>query len=189
MRLTVVTLASARRWISVAGAPRFIQSAGDGETGIRSAGVESPKRPRYVNKGEIDRAIADCNEAIRLEPKQTPAYAYRGVAYEKKGDPKNAKVDFETALSLPVNNFPIDGRLAHEMARTRLAALSVAGTAQAPKPPAIPPPAADCSRAETHWKSAEDIKTLAVYEDHLARFPTCDFATLATARIEALKKK
>jgi hypothetical protein len=23
-----------------------------------------------------------------------------------------------------------------------------------------------------HWKSAEEIRTLAVYEDHLARFPS-----------------
>jgi hypothetical protein len=50
-------------------------------------------------------------------------------------------------------------------------------------------PAADCSLAETHWKSAEEIKTLEAYADHLARFPDCPFATLARARIEALKKK
>jgi hypothetical protein len=43
--------------------------------------------------------------------------------------------------------------------------------------------------AETHWKSAESIGTLAVYNDHLARFPNCVFSTLAAARIEALKKQ
>ncbi len=48
--------------------------------------------------------------------------------------------------------------------------------------------AGDCTRAEVHWKSAEEIKTLAVYVDHLARFPNCDFAILARARINALKK-
>jgi hypothetical protein len=51
-----------------------------------------------------------------------------------------------------------------------------------------PPPAADCSSAETHWKSAESIGTLAAYNDHLARFPNCVFSTLGAARIEALKK-
>jgi len=51
-----------------------------------------------------------------------------------------------------------------------------------------PPPAADCSLAETHWKSVESIGTLAAYKDHLARFPNCVFSTLATARIEALRK-
>jgi hypothetical protein len=50
------------------------------------------------------------------------------------------------------------------------------------------PPAADCSLAETHWKSVESIGTLAAYQDHLARFPNCVFSTLATARIEALRK-
>ena len=37
--------------------------------------------------------------------------------------------------------------------------------------------------------SAEEIKTVAVYEDHLARFPNCEFAVLATARIQSLKKQ
>ena len=64
--------------------------------------------------------------------------------------------------------------------------------AAAATPPAVaapaPPPAADCSLAETHWKSAESIGTLAAYSDHLARFPNCVFSTLAAARIEALKK-
>ena len=62
--------------------------------------------------------------------------------------------------------------------------------AQATASPAQPAlaGAADCARAETHWKSAEEIKTIAVYEDHLARYPACDFALLAKARIEALKK-
>ena len=49
-------------------------------------------------------------------------------------------------------------------------------------------PAADCARAETHWKSAEEIKTVAVYEDHLARFPNCEFSALASARIQSLKR-
>lgn len=47
---------------------------------------------------------------------------------------------------------------------------------------------ADCTQAETHWKSAEEIRTIPVYEDHLARFGQCAFATLAKARIEALRK-
>jgi hypothetical protein len=50
------------------------------------------------------------------------------------------------------------------------------------------PPAADCSSAETHWKSVESIGTLAAYNDHLARFPKCVFSTLAAERIKALKK-
>jgi hypothetical protein len=51
-----------------------------------------------------------------------------------------------------------------------------------------PAPAAACDLAAAHWASAESIGTLAAYEDHLARFPNCTFATLAKARIEALRK-
>lgn len=50
------------------------------------------------------------------------------------------------------------------------------------------PVAADCGPAETHWKSAEQIKSLMVYRDHLARFPHCSFAGLAAARIEQFSK-
>jgi hypothetical protein len=51
------------------------------------------------------------------------------------------------------------------------------------------PGSADCAQAATHWKSAEEIRTVAVYEDHLARFPHCDFATLANARIQSLRSR
>lgn len=44
-----------------------------------------------------------------------------------------------------------------------------------------------CAAAGLHWRSAEAIGTLAVFEDHLARFPGCPFAGLARARIEALR--
>jgi uncharacterized caspase-like protein len=51
------------------------------------------------------------------------------------------------------------------------------------------PPTADrCASAETHWRSAEAIATIAAFEDHLTRFPECAFAGLARARIEHLKK-
>jgi hypothetical protein len=53
---------------------------------------------------------------------------------------------------------------------------------------AAAPQRSDCAQAETHWKSAEEIRTIPVYEDHLARFGQCAFSTLAKARIEALRK-
>jgi adenylate cyclase len=43
------------------------------------------------------------------------------------------------------------------------------------------------SGASEHWKSAESIATVEVYQDHIARFPNCAFAGLAKARIESLK--
>jgi hypothetical protein len=46
----------------------------------------------------------------------------------------------------------------------------------------------DFAIAETHWQSVETIDTAAAYQDHIDRFPSCPFATLAKLRIEALKK-
>jgi formylglycine-generating enzyme required for sulfatase activity len=55
--------------------------------------------------------------------------------------------------------------------------------------PARPPGPDLCATAESHWKSAEAIGSIAAFEDHLARFPNCAFAGLAKARIESLKSK
>jgi uncharacterized caspase-like protein len=59
----------------------------------------------------------------------------------------------------------------------------------APAAPQAAPKADPCAAAEAHWKAADSIGTLAAYEDHLARFPNCIFATLAKARVEGLKQK
>jgi hypothetical protein len=59
----------------------------------------------------------------------------------------------------------------------------------APTAPPSAPQAAPCASAEAHWKAAEAIGTAAAYDDHLARFPSCAFASLAKARIDGLKQK
>lgn len=60
----------------------------------------------------------------------------------------------------------------------------------APTPSSPPVRSVDtCTSAELHWKAVEDMKTIALYEDHLKRFPNCAFATLAAARIEQLRKR
>jgi hypothetical protein len=46
-----------------------------------------------------------------------------------------------------------------------------------------------CELAAAHWTSVESIGTRLAYQDHLARFPGCAFATLASARIAALDQK
>ena len=50
------------------------------------------------------------------------------------------------------------------------------------------PPADPCAAADAHWKAADAIASSAAYEDHLARFPGCAFASLAKARIDALRQ-
>ena len=48
---------------------------------------------------------------------------------------------------------------------------------------------ADCSAADAHWKSAETLGILAGYEEHVKRFASCEFATQARGKIEALRPK
>jgi tetratricopeptide (TPR) repeat protein len=54
----------------------------------------------YVNKGELEKAIADYNEAIRLNPQYAKAYNNRGLAYEKKGELEKAIADYNEAIRL-----------------------------------------------------------------------------------------
>jgi tetratricopeptide (TPR) repeat protein len=59
------------------------------------------------DKGEIDRAIADYDKAIALNPNIATAYANRGLAYRKKGevdraialDPEDAAAYFNRGLA------------------------------------------------------------------------------------------
>ena len=48
----------------------------------------------------MDRTIADCTEAIRLDPKYTAAYVSRGGAYHGKGDMDHAIADSTEAIRL-----------------------------------------------------------------------------------------
>jgi Tfp pilus assembly protein PilF len=40
----------------------------------------------HLDTGDLDRAIADYDEAIELDPNYTEAYINRGVVYKNKGD-------------------------------------------------------------------------------------------------------
>lgn len=54
----------------------------------------------YHGRQEIDRAIADYSEALRLYPEQRTALAGRARAYEAKGDTARANADKEAAERL-----------------------------------------------------------------------------------------
>ena len=57
----------------------------------------------YGATGNIDRALADFNEAIRIDPQQAKAFNNRGYAYELKGDLDHAIADFDEAIRLDPN--------------------------------------------------------------------------------------
>jgi tetratricopeptide (TPR) repeat protein len=52
----------------------------------------------YEHKGDLDHAIADDSEVIRLNPREYMAYTNRGVAYQRKGDLKRAIADYSQAI-------------------------------------------------------------------------------------------
>jgi tetratricopeptide (TPR) repeat protein len=52
------------------------------------------------NKGDLERAIEDYNEAIRLNPRHAGAYYNRGVAWRNKGDLERAIEDYSEAIRL-----------------------------------------------------------------------------------------
>jgi tetratricopeptide (TPR) repeat protein len=54
----------------------------------------------YAAKGDLDHAIADFDDAIRLDPKFAGAYFNRGSAYQVKGDLDRAIADFNEAIRL-----------------------------------------------------------------------------------------
>jgi len=58
----------------------------------------------YFNKGDLDRAIQDYDQAIRLNPKDMSAYYSRGGAYNKKGNYDRAIQDLNEAIRLNPND-------------------------------------------------------------------------------------
>jgi tetratricopeptide (TPR) repeat protein len=57
----------------------------------------------YSVKGDKDRAIADYNQAIKLDPNFAMAYYDRGVVYYKKRDYARARADWTKALQIDPN--------------------------------------------------------------------------------------
>ncbi len=54
----------------------------------------------YAATGDYDRAIADYDQAIRLDPQLAAAYYNRAAAYQDKGDMDRAIADYSEAITL-----------------------------------------------------------------------------------------
>jgi lipoprotein NlpI len=51
-------------------------------------------------KGDLGRALADYEAAIRLDPKYPPPYVNRGIVWDKRGDFDRAIADYDRAIEL-----------------------------------------------------------------------------------------
>jgi Tfp pilus assembly protein PilF len=68
------------------------------------AGIMLNRGKAYFDGHDYPRAIADYDEAIRLEPMVSAAFSKRGSAYYAKGDLPHALADFNQAIALDMNN-------------------------------------------------------------------------------------
>jgi tetratricopeptide (TPR) repeat protein len=80
----------------------------------RGVGTEATQKSRasaynnrgsgYIKKGQLDRAIADYDKAIKLDPDVAMAYYNRGETYGKKGELDRAIADYDKAIALDPND-------------------------------------------------------------------------------------
>jgi tetratricopeptide (TPR) repeat protein len=80
------------------GCSSVIKAAHD--TGEKLAEFFNLRGVAYRLKGDLDRAIQDYGQAIKLNGKFAMAYNNRGVAYDRKGEFEHAIGDYEQAVKL-----------------------------------------------------------------------------------------
>lgn len=88
--------------LRIGGCTGIIQSGQ--ETNETLAGAYYNRGSAYAAKGQYDVAIADFDQAIRLNPNYVPAYYNRGVAYAEKRQYDSAIADFDQAIRLNPND-------------------------------------------------------------------------------------
>ena len=78
----------------------FGQQTANPETNVQNAITYNDLGLAKEKKGDLNGALADYNQAIKLNPKNAIAYKNRGIAKEKKGDLDGAMADFNQAVQL-----------------------------------------------------------------------------------------
>jgi tetratricopeptide (TPR) repeat protein len=71
---------------------------------FKEADAHDQKGVGLLEKGELDQAIQEFSEAIRIRPRDALAYYDRGVASLAKGKPGEAVPDFDVAIQLNPND-------------------------------------------------------------------------------------
>jgi len=57
----------------------------------------------YYTKGDLERALADCNHAAQRDPQSAIVFDRRGLIWKTKGDYIKAIADFDNAIRLNAN--------------------------------------------------------------------------------------
>ncbi len=65
-----------------------------------AAAIYSWRADAYIHKGELDEAMSDANESIRLNPRYFGGYLERGVIYRRTGSLDKAIGDYDTVVRL-----------------------------------------------------------------------------------------
>lgn len=68
-----------------------------------AAAIHSWRADAYIQKGELDNALSDANEAIRLNPPYFGGYLERGIVYRRTGSFDKAISDYDTTIRLNPN--------------------------------------------------------------------------------------
>jgi tetratricopeptide (TPR) repeat protein len=84
---------------SIAGCTKVL-ARGASETSGDRANAYYNRGLAYDTKGDHDRAVADYDKSIELNPKDADRYFARGAAYDDEGDYDRAIADFDTAIGL-----------------------------------------------------------------------------------------
>jgi len=83
---------------NIAGCTRIVDDAGEKPT-VRGAAYVA-RGLAWQKKGDSDRALADYNGAIRMNPKDALAYNNRGMLWRERGDSDRAIADFTAAIAI-----------------------------------------------------------------------------------------
>jgi len=73
-------------------------------SGEELAAIYVSRGVEYKNKRGLDRAIADFDQAIQLDPNHATALTKRGDAHAAKGDHDRAIADYDRAIKIDPNN-------------------------------------------------------------------------------------